>query len=712
MEGEEGMLKLSRYACANSVLCVTLLSFIGMAIVAPAQPKHAVVIEDLETLKRADCVKLSPNGDAVAYVLDGDIWIVEVKKRSAPRHVGNGASLSWSPDGKRLSYSSRQSGTLQLWILDVTTGQINQLTSFSNGIDPNPWAYHLPNTNEPVSQSWSPDSDKLVFTSQVDGADQTNVQKPAVTPTSKSGKPLVLTNKTPPEWTLRGVFSHSDITPEWATWTKGSEPGDSPLLPPMKVSQLFVVDVRTRAVEQLTRDGGMYFNPDWSPNGRQIVCASTDGQALGAETYTPVNIYVIDIATGKKTALTVGSGDRWLPRWSQNGMWVAYWSGPQPWAKHSLGVSSIRGGKPLDVMSQLDRLVYDYEWLPDSQSLVVNYVDGVSWALAAIDLSTGHVRTLVGDSEVMRMYLSVSKSGSLAWQQSDAGSQGVIRVLPVGSRESYVLLDLNPQVHDWTLGEQEVVRWKNYRGDARAGILIKPVGYQQGHRYPVIVDAYPQQGNGFKGTAMSGNQAWASEGYAIFYPNPRCPHFWAAYSATEDQNAAKGPDGWDTAVDDVLSGVDELVHLGVADPDRIGLYGFSNGGGVVNYLVTKTARFKCAVSVAGVYPDWERPMFLDTSSAVDIFAGGITPWDDPEGYIKLSAVYHLHKVATPMLLAVGDEDVHDMLLGTIEMYNGLRRFGRNVTLLRYPGQGHGFTGAALKDFWNRENIFFNGCLEP
>jgi dipeptidyl aminopeptidase/acylaminoacyl peptidase len=174
---------------------------------------------------------------------------------------------------------------------------------------------------------------------------------------------------------------------------------------------------------------------------------------------------------------------------------------------------------------------------------------------------------------------------------------------------------------------------------------------------------------------------------------------------------ARGSKGWDVMVDDFMSGVDELIRRGIVDPDRMGLYGFSNGGGVVTYLLTRTQRFKCAVVVAGVYPDWSVPFFLETDSTVPEFAGGILPWEDPGWYVRLSVVYRLDRISAPILLADGNDD-GPFLLGTIEVYNGLRRLGRDVTFLRYPGQGHGFEGPAMKDFWERENAFFDRYLKP
>ncbi len=210
---------------------------------------------------------------------------------------------------------------------------------------------------------------------------------------------------------------------------------------------------------------------------------------------------------------------------------------------------------------------------------------------------------------------------------------------------------------------------------------------------------------------MFGNQLWAARGYAVFLPTARAPHFWMGFIKSDSYTqAGKGPKGWDLTVDDIMSGVDEIIRRGIADPNRMGLYGFSNGGGIVNYLVTRTSRFKCAVSVAGAMSDWVRQALSHSDSGVTAFEGGTSLWDDPDAYIQLSPVFHLNKVATPMLLADGDRD-GQFLLDTIEMYNGLRQLGREVTFLRYPNQGHGFTGSAMKDFWERANAFFDKYLK-
>jgi dipeptidyl aminopeptidase/acylaminoacyl peptidase len=142
------------------------------------------------------------------------------------------------------------------------------------------------------------------------------------------------------------------------------------------------------------------------------------------------------------------------------------------------------------------------------------------------------------------------------------------------------------------------------------------------------------------------------------------------------------------------------------------LYGYSNGGGVVSNLVTRTDRFRCAVVVAPHLPDWLLPINLtpDFLGRIPAKGLGLTPEKNLDDFIAMSAVYHLAKVHTPVLLADGDKD-QGFILGTIEMYNGLRRQGKEVTLIRYPDQGHGFTGAAMKDFWEREMAFFGKYLK-
>ena len=686
--------------------------------------KHTVTFADLGTFKQVDNMQLSPDGSALAYVVsdnttypatESEVWVVSTKEGSTPKRISQGAVPIWSPDNKLLAYYSGAPGDFQLWILDLGTGKTEQITRFSGGIDPDPFTRIVGYPYEAQLFSWCPDGSKLVFASQVaphSSQSDTPNESSSEQSLDENEKPLVLTGSTPPELAIRGVFTHG-FSGEvfWASWEKPDPKAKTHSSAVRRINQLFIVDVRTKMVRQLTNDEIGYFNPDWSPDGKEIVAASI---AAGSPTVFLAKdspIYAIDAASGTKRPLvTAGGGDKRLPKWSPDGREVAYLTGGYS-GRQALYVVPRDGGTPVRIANNLDRDIYTFYWLPDSKSVSVLIKNGLSEPVLSFAVGSGEVGKIRETEEAARSFLTVSRCGDLAWQQSDVLNNNVIRFRPAQSKSSYPLVDLNPQAKDWILGAQKVIRWRNSRGDEIEGTLILPPDYQPGKRYPVIVDCYPGMTNSFKASPYGANYAWAAMGYAVFNPSARAPHVWIdAFKSKEYDESAKGPNGWDITADDLMSGVDELIKEGIADPDRMGLFGFSNGGAIADYMVTKTARFKCAVVDAAVWPDWFRPLLLEGYAGVPEFAGGITPWNNPEGYLRLSAVFHLDKVTTPMLLADGDND-GDFLLGMIEMYNGLRFLEKEVLLVRYPGQAHALTGWALRDFEQRTMDFFDAHLK-
>jgi dipeptidyl aminopeptidase/acylaminoacyl peptidase len=160
----------------------------------------------------------------------------------------------------------------------------------------------------------------------------------------------------------------------------------------------------------------------------------------------------------------------------------------------------------------------------------------------------------------------------------------------------------------------------------------------------------------------------------------------------------------------VLAGVDTLIRRRIADPGRLALVGFSAGGGIVNDVVTHTDRFSCAIAQSPATGDWTSNFFLDPDGEYElIFLNGSTPWDHPQTYTALSSVYRVDRIHARMLYAIGDRESILFLVNALEMYDGLRRLRRPVEVLRYPGQGHGFSGRALADFSHRAREFLDHC---
>lgn len=683
---------------------VVMLVWAQFVCMAQTSGKHSVTLSDLETIRTADYLQLSPDGRSLAYTLNGEIWVVRTIPGSAPYRVAKGFFPVWSPKGHDLAFYSNSSREVQLAVLHLASRKIDQITKLLGGIDPDPRTLFYLNDG-PFAYSWSPDGRKIIFASRTDFAgDESNktLQK------HDDNRPLVLTDSTPSDWTLDGVFCHfGNIRYKSGKLTFAR---DHHSQRETSTSQLFVVDIRRRKIRQLTTDNNGYFNPDWSPDGQKIVCAASHGNPMPYAAGI-TDIYLIDLHARHAVRLTSGNASKWMPRWSPDGQNIAYWQRVGLGGAQSVHVISANGGHSREVTAAIDRYIMDFHWAPEGSSIFVEYPDGVTWIMARISISDLNLVRLSREEPAVRMLLTVSRTGAMAWQESRPDRCGIIRITTKAG-SSYILLDFNPQIRTWELGEQEVVVWKNHRGDAMEGVLIKPVGYKKGHTYPLIVDAYPGQSDNFKGSPMDGNQSWASHGEAVFWPNARAPHVQVGRFKSEAyDHEAQGPTGWSITVDDVTSGVDELVHRGIADPERMALYGFSNGGGIVNYLVTSTHRFKCAVSVGGALSDWLRPAMLDPHSWIESEEKGLDPWNNLNALVQLSAVFRLDQVTTPMLLADGDMD-GNFLLDNIEMYNGLRHFGRPVTFLRYPNQGHGFTGNALRDFWERESAYFDRCLLP
>ncbi len=706
---------------------ILLLALLLSGIPTHGQPitKHPVALDDLTETAMADSLQLSPDGSMLAYsfghwstyLTDNNLWIVETKSGSIARKVAQGTFPHWSPDGKRLAYYSGDAGDYQIWVLDLFSNRSEQITHVKGGINPDPYTRIMGWALDAMALAWSPDGKKLIFASRVEVASPPTSSSAATSsqaapaPAPDHPAPLVLTLTTPPEWTTAGIYSRAfGSTSGFAHWQKKEDTDASKVAapPPVLINQLFLVDVDSKQTEQLTTDNAGYFGPAWSPDGTKIVCASADGPVVLEFGSGKTNLYVFDVATHKKTALTNEPEVKWQPTWSSDGRSVAYLSGSFSGHQY-LMVIPAGGGKARNLTAELDRYVEEYRWVGDDIDVLIK--DGVSHPVVRIELATARAERLTLDNAA-RDHLSESRDGALAWQQSDGAHAGGIWFRPNKATPARPIVDLNPEVQSWELGKQEVINWKNKRGDEIEGVLITPPGYIQGKKYPLIVDSYPGTSSSFRSSPYGGNQAWASRGYAVLFTSgARGPHVWMnPIKSLKYDLAAKGPHGWDVSFDDVMSGIDEIIRRGIADPDRIGLFGSSNGGAIAQMLITRTDRFKCVVSYAGVpMADLTRSYFATTGWS---WRGvvGVAPWDDPGAYVELSSIYRLNKVNLPVLLFDGDQD-GDFLLNTIEVYNGLRSLDKDVTFVRYPDQSHVFTGWALKDFLRRTMDFYDAHLK-
>jgi dipeptidyl aminopeptidase/acylaminoacyl peptidase len=681
----------------------------------PSSTKHLIRFEDLEDATDAyGAFALSPDGSAVAFTQRDCLFVKKTNSRSAPLKIGVGFSPRWSPDGSRLAYFSIVTGKVQLWIYDIRTRASRQVTAFTDGIDPDPlYGWLSLSMDGAFRYDWSPDGTKIVFGSRVPGSDEQNRNnKTTGGIAANEYTPLVLDGTTPSDLTVAGIFRQG----AGAERTDGHNLSVSAGLDIEGTQQLFMVELGHdgQKIRQLTAGTAGYFDPAWSPDGTMIACATTHGRLLDGNLES-ADIVLMDSGTGKVLRTTVGKGIKYLPSWSAHGNHVVYAEIPEegPFGVPQLDAWDLRGGLNTALTPALDRRVLAYQIDKMNDAVVFLYRDGRESVIRRIGLDGGAVRDVrrEASSRIVANFV-LDARGHLALSIIGSEDPASIELLNSAGGKPRTIVDLNPEAENWLVGRRRTVHWINERGDKLDGVLIEPPGFDPSKPYPTVVDAYPfSSGGGW--SVLAGNQAWVSKGYLVFIPAPRGPHVWMnSWSARSYGLVARGPNGWDVTQDDLMSGVNALVSRGLIDSNRMCIYGHSNGGAVALNVIARTNAFACAVAVAPVMLDWLRQASLRSSSATWMtkFFGSKSVFDDAESYLKLSVVYKASAIHTPTLLAVGDGDQVETVLGTIAMYTALRYVGQNVTLLRYPDQSHVFRGTAMRDLWERELRFFDAYL--
>ena len=265
-----------------------------------------------------------------------------------------------------------------------------------------------------------------------------------------------------------------------------------------------------------------------------------------------------------------------------------------------------------------------------------------------------------------------------------------IAVSAVDPFQPRTLTDMTAQAAGWTLGPVELVRWNSTDGAEIEGVLHKPADFQAGKRYPLLVVIHGGP-TGISRPLMSpGNryypvEIFLSKGALVLEPNYRgSAGYGGAFRALNVRNLGVG----DMA--DVMGGVDALITRGLADPQRLGVMGWSQGGYISAFLATHTDRFK-AISVGAGISDW---MTYYVNTDITPFTRQYlhaTPWDDPDVYARTSPITTIRQARTPTLIQHGEADKRVPIPNGYELYRGLRDQNVPARMIVYTGFGHGIT---------------------
>jgi dipeptidyl aminopeptidase/acylaminoacyl peptidase len=238
------------------------------------------------------------------------------------------------------------------------------------------------------------------------------------------------------------------------------------------------------------------------------------------------------------------------------------------------------------------------------------------------------------------------------------------------------------------LGETRLIKWKAKDGQEIEGLLTLPVDYDRSKRYPLILNIHGGPAGSFAQSFIANYglyplAAFAAHGWAVLRPNPRGSSAYGINFRSANVNDWGGGD-----YQDLMSGVDEVIRMGVADPDKLAVMGWSYGGYMTNWVITQTTRFKAAAAGAGLSNLVSMWGTNDIPSVLDDYFEG-SWYDQPDRYIRMSPLAHADKVTTPTLILHGAADVRVPTTQGYEMYNALKRKGVPAQMVVYPRTPHG-----------------------
>jgi len=633
-----------------------------------------MTLDDLFKLQDVGDPQVSPDGNWVAYTVSTmdatadkrltDIWMVKWDASEDIRLTyANENSVSaprWSPDGKYLSFTSDRAGKAkgsQVWVLDRRGGEARQLTDIKNRL---------------LYYAWSPDGKRLLLGVAEDK--QAESEAKDKDKEKEKPKPIVI-DRYHFKQDIEGYIS-TETTP----------------------TLLYLFDVETHKLEKLTTDTKYNEqNAVWSPDGTRIAYVSNHDPDPDRTTNT--DVFVVDAkanSTPKKLTTFEGQDGGRLA-WSPDSRLIAYLHGSAPkyleYNQNKLGVVPAAGGEPRVLTEKLDRAVSAPAFTQDGQSVTVLVTDDRSEYLASVSLHDGSVTRLIDTPGSMTMRNQAGGHVAVVWTTDSVPGE-------IFAFENDKLRKLTAHndalMAQLKLGETRDLQAKAKDGTDLHALLTLPVGYRDGQKYPMLLRIHggpdAQDAHAF----VPERQLFAGRGYAVLNVNYRGS---AGRGAAYQQIIFS--DWGDKEVIDLLACVDEAVKEGFADPDRLGVGGWSYGGILTDYTIASTTRFKAAISGAGV----GNPLaFYGVDQYVIQYDQELgPPWKNLDTYLKLGyPLLHADRIHTPTLFMGGDKDFNVPLMGGEQMYQALRSLNVPTELVVYPGQFHGFTRPSfIRDRYER-----------
>ena len=596
--------------------------------------------------------RVSPDGRRVVYAVSeavttadrseyvSQIWMATADgKEQVQLTFADKSSTNpkWSPDGNWIAFTStRKENKNNLYLLRVAGGEAEALTDLKGGV---------------ADFDWSPDGRWIAYTA----AD------PKTEEEEKNDKA-----KNDFRWVDENV----------------------------KMARLYVIPVQKdsagrREPRKLTTENYNVGEIDWSPDSSRI--AFSHSKTPVANDWTTSDVSIVDVATGKVTLFANTPAAENAPLFSPDGKWIAVSVSDNPprWAQSgTIQIFPAAGGRPKTLAASYDAQPDVAGWSPDGRRLYFSEAKGTGTQIYSIDVTTDRIEEIKATPAVYTA-IDLNRTGTaFAFVRQTPDSPQEAFVAAAGNFTPAQVSRANADLRLPPVGKTEVIRWKSTDGKEIEGLLTYPVGYQAGRKVPLILNVHGGPAGVFQQTFVGGRGVYplatfAARGYAILRPNPRGS---SGYGVEFRRGNVKDWGGAD--FQDLMTGVDKVVEMGVADPERLGVMGWSYGGFMTTWIVTQTKRFKAASAGAPVTNLMSFNGTADIPAFVPDYFGGQF-WEAAELYQKHSPMFNVKGVTTPTLVIHGDADIRVPISQGYEFYNALKAQGVPTRMLVLPRQPHG-----------------------
>lgn len=666
------------------LLFVLTLILASVALAAAQTGKRPLSLEDLGRLKEVRDPQCAPDGKSVAFVVSqidvkedkpggGHIWTIGLdgqNERQITSSTDSESNPRFSPDGKYLSFTSSRPGKAkgsQVWLLDRSGGEAFQLTEVKGRLQ---------------GYEWSPDAKRLALTIADPDPDAPDApDNPSSGSTSAANGGDARRNKAPKPIVIDRYKFKQDV---------------QGYLLSGRHTYIYLFDLDSKSLDRLTKGTADESSPSWSPDGTRLAFMSN--RAPDPDREPSSQLFVTDAKPGaaeKALSPATSRGARGKPEWSPDGKWITFLEGDEKkygaYGMEHLAIVAADGSTPpkrVAASEALDRGISQPRWSDDAQNIYAIVTDDMSAYGARIPVGGGSAVPIT-DKPIVLGPRHSAKSCAVAISGDDTHPNEVYSATVVGGKLRFQQLTHQNDAlfSELQLGTVEEISAKSKDGTDVHALLTKPANFAAGTKVPMLLRIHGGP-NSQDQHAFSFERQWfAANGYAVLAVNYR-----GSAGRGSKFSKAIAADWGHYEVDDLQAAVDQVVKMGIADPGRLGVGGWSYGGILTDYMIASDTRFKAATSGAGTA---FTVAFYGTDQYIIQYDYEIgPPWDPKawETYQKISYPFlHADRIKTPTLFLGGEKDFNVPVQGGQQMYQALRSLGIDTQLVIYPNEFHGIT---------------------